>query len=352
MKNRPIKVIVAVLLLFLLFIGIAMVAIPALQVKKEEALLQEAIDQWDALRSEEHAAILEGSIVSDEIQPPALVFPELRAAMEAYNLAIYHNGQSDLVDAWSYQTDVFDLNAYGVESGIAGVISIPKINVELPLYLGASYTNLAKGFSQLSQTSMPIGGTGTNCVVACHRGWRGMAYMRDVELLAEGDSVFVQNLWETLEYRVKEAFIIKPHELENIYVQPDRDLFTIVTCHPYRVGSHRYLLVCERYQPEETVISEETVLSNSEETDLAQAESKISITTSDGSSFQPSQPTIFWQTYAPWLFLLAITGLFIIMLLIALLRASAQRKRWKPRYLRARQNADTDRTKGAEGENL
>lgn len=335
MKNRAIKVIVAILLLLLLLIGIAMVAIPALQVKQEEALLQETIDQWDALRSEEHAAILEDSTVSEESQSPVLVFPELRAAMEAYNLAIYHNGQSDLVDAWSYQTDVFDLNAYGVESGIAGVISIPKINVELPLYLGASYTNLAKGFSQLSQTSMPIGGTGTNCVVACHRGWRGMAYMRDIERLSVGDPVFVQNLWETLEYRVKEAIVIKPHEVENIYVQPNRDLLTIVTCHPYRVGSHRYLLICERYHPEGTRNFNETVLDPTEEGRAkVPGNNKINITTSDGDVFVSSQPKILLQTYFPWLCLSLAGGILVIIAVSRLLRRVWRQKRHNPRYLR------------------
>lgn len=187
------------------------------------------------------------SVPETELDP----LDQLLEAMRDFNREIYVEGQTSLVDAFSYQNEVFNLTEYGLESGLFGVISIPKINVELPLYLGASYEHLSYGFAQLSQTSFPIGGNNTNCVVACHRGWRGMAFMRDCELLSEGDSVFVENPWETLEYRLVEVRIIEPNETENILIQANRDLLTIVTCHPYRVGSHRYLLICERYIPEE-----------------------------------------------------------------------------------------------------
>ena len=41
---------------------------------------------------------------------------------------------------------------------IFGTISIPKINEELPIYLGANQENLSKGVGQIEGTSLPIGG--------------------------------------------------------------------------------------------------------------------------------------------------------------------------------------------------
>ena len=182
---------------------------------------------------------------NDSLEPKE-DFSELYKAMQEYNNIIRDNEQSGLVDAWSYQADIFDLKKYGVEDDTVGIISIPAIDVELPLYLGASYDNMSRGFAQLSQTSMPIGGTDTNCVVACHRGFQGAAYMRDADKLKAGDMVYLINFWDTLCYEVSEIKVIDPHEIEEILIQPGKDLLTIVTCTPYRVGTHRLLIICER----------------------------------------------------------------------------------------------------------
>ena len=337
MKNRPLKIVFAVFFSLLLLVGLAIVLIPELQVRNEAYQIQQFVDEWeDKVQNGEFSQTGDISVPDENISSePGPVLPELLHDMSEYNQQIFENGQSGLVDAWSYQTDVFDLTVYGIENDVAGIITIPKINIELPLYLGASYDNLTKGFAQLSQTSMPIGGEGTNCVVACHRGWRGMAYMRDVELLGEGDSVFVQNIWDILEYRVKEAIVIKPHEIENIYIQPGRDLLTIATCHPYGVGSHRYLLICERYQPEEAGNLNETLPKPKEE-DRAKApvNDNINITTSDGAAFVSSQPQIFLQTYFPWLCLSFVVGVLLIVVVSSLLSYVRRRKQYNFKYLR------------------
>lgn len=67
-----------------------------------------------------------------------------------YNAQIYANGQTGLCDAWAYQQLPFDLIACGVEDGALGVISIPKMDVELPIYLGATYDNMTAGAVHLA----------------------------------------------------------------------------------------------------------------------------------------------------------------------------------------------------------
>ena len=54
-------------------------------------------------------------------------------------------------------------------------------------------------------------------------------------------------LWERLWYRVVGTKIIEPHEIENILIQPGRDMVTLLTCHPYASGGkQRYLVYCQR----------------------------------------------------------------------------------------------------------
>ena len=179
--------------------------------------------------------------------PSPRPYADLYNAMLDYNRRIYDSGQAGLCDAWSYQVASFDLQAYGIEDEAIGVITIPKIDVELPIYLGASSENMAKGAVHLSQTSLPIGGPDTNCVIAAHRGWYGAPYFRYIDVLEEGDEVYVTNLWETLTYKVAEIRVINPDDVGQILIQPGRDLLTLLTCHPYASGGlYRYVVYCER----------------------------------------------------------------------------------------------------------
>ena len=124
------------------------------------------------------------------------------------------------------------------------------MELTMPVYLGASDAHLAAGAAVLGNTSAPIGGDNTNCVIAGHRGWKGADYFRHIDKLAVGDTVKLTNLWETLTYTVADIQIIQPHEVEKIKVQPNRDLLTLLTCHPYASGGRqRYVVYCERVLP-------------------------------------------------------------------------------------------------------
>ena len=182
------------------------------------------------------------------VEPPEPTDP-LRIAMEAYNLRIFEEGQAGFNSVDAYETPSFLLSDYGLEEEVFGVISIPSLNVGMPIYLGASAENLALGAAHLSQTSLPIGGENTNCVIAGHRGWRGGAYFRDIPRLKTGELVEITNLWETLTYQVNEVKTIYPQSSTALLIQPGRDLLTLMTCE-YAPGGvkNRCLVICERVE--------------------------------------------------------------------------------------------------------
>ena len=168
-------------------------------------------------------------------------------AMVSYDDAIWEEKQAGLCDPWAYQQPSFTLGEYGLEEEVFGVISIPALNLEMPLYLGATASHMAEGAAHLSQTSLPIGGRNTNCVIAGHRGWNGADYFRYITELKPGDEVMITNLWETLTYRVTDTRIIMPNEVEQILIQEGRDMITLLTCHPYASGGkQRFLIFCDR----------------------------------------------------------------------------------------------------------
>ena len=121
------------------------------------------------------------------------------------------------------------------------------MDVKLPLYIGASKENLSKGAAVLGQTSLPVGGTNTNSVIAGHRGYQGIPYFREIERLEVGDKVSITNPWETLTYRVESIAIIDPYDNDAVKIQDGKDMVTLVTCHPYRShGKYRYIVYCVR----------------------------------------------------------------------------------------------------------
>ena len=178
---------------------------------------------------------------------PEQQYPELLADLREYDRQLYAEKQCNLTDLEACETPAADLTAYGIEDEIIGVLEIPAMELTMPVYLGASDDNLAAGAAVLGNTSAPIGGTNTNCVIAGHRGWKGADYFRHIDKLAVGDTVKLTNLWETLTYTVADIQIIQPHEVEKIKIQPNRDLLTLLTCHPYASGGkQRYVVYCER----------------------------------------------------------------------------------------------------------
>ena len=184
-----------------------------------------------------------------EERKPEQQYPELLADLQAYNQRIYDEKQSGLVDLEACEAPAADLTAYGVEDEIIGVLEIPAMELTMPVYLGASDEHLAAGAAVLGNTSAPIGGDDTNCVIVGHRGWKGADYFRHIDRLQVGDTVTLTNLWKTLTYTVADIQIIQPHEVDKIKIQQGRDLLTLLTCHPYASGGRqRFVVYCERFQ--------------------------------------------------------------------------------------------------------
>ncbi|MBS5588755.1 MAG: class C sortase [[Clostridium] spiroforme] len=177
--------------------------------------------------------------------------------MEDYNYKLYNNGQNDISDAWTFDQKDFVIGDYDFKNDVFATITIPKMNLEMPIYLGASKENMARGITVLANTSLPIGGKNTNSVLAGHRGYRGIPFFRDIENLQIGDEVIINNYWQELKYIVSDIQIILPSESEEVLIQDGKDMISLITCHPYRQNYQRYVVYCTReddYKKNETSI--------------------------------------------------------------------------------------------------
>lgn len=245
---------IVILLMLMVFIeGLSFLLYPYLQgAITDQRIMQEAhkfLEMVETRPMKQEESILKEteSPVSDSEETEAVAYPELLTAMQSYNQQLWEEKQAGLCDPWAYEQPSFKLGDYGLVDEVFGVISIPRLELEMPIYLGATYKHMADGAAHLSQTSLPIGGENTNCVIAGHRGWGGASYFRYITELEAGDEVIITNLWGELRYTVVEIKIIDPNDVKEILIQQDRELLTLLTCHPYASGGkYRYVVYCER----------------------------------------------------------------------------------------------------------
>ena len=221
---------VRIIAIILFIVGLGFFAYPIVLREAFDIQANKAIDQFDQLKT-----------TNDD----NLLYTELRRAMFEYNEKLYLSGQSGLIDQLSYEKPDFLLSDYGIDSDILGYITIPAIDIKLPIYNGASTENMAKGAAYLAHTSLPVGGENTNCVIAAHTRYKSIYMFKRITELNVGDKIYITNFWETLVYQVVETKVIDPNDSQNIYIKANRSLITLSTCHPYPDNYQRYLVYAE-----------------------------------------------------------------------------------------------------------
>jgi sortase A len=127
-------------------------------------------------------------------------------------------------------------------TGIMGFVSIPNINVELPIYHGTSEGVLQIAAGHIQGSSFPVGGASTHAVISGHRGLPSARLFTDLDQMVEGDTFTINILNEVLTYEVEKILIILPTESDKLAIIPNEDEVTLVTCTPYGVNSHRLLI--------------------------------------------------------------------------------------------------------------
>ena len=244
MRNKAIIVFASLLFLA----GLAVVLLPAFKTAGFQASERETVRQFMQYRESFEADL----IPNDEEPAPSekeKSFPELWDACVEYNESLNRTHQAGFT-AQAMEQPPLSLEEYGWEPEVFGTLTIPSADIEAPLYLGANAYNLNRGAAILGQTSMPIGGADTNCVIAGHRTWNGVMHpfvgLQQVEI---GDPVYITNPWETLTYQVTAVRIIYPDDTEDIRIQPGQDLVSVFTCtYP---STQRVLVTCNRVIKEE-----------------------------------------------------------------------------------------------------
>lgn len=139
------------------------------------------------------------------------------------------------------------------EKDIMGAVEIPAINVNLPIRHGTSEEVLANGAGHLQESSLPVGGENTRCILTSHRGLPGSKLFTRLDELEEGDLFFINVCGETLAYRIYEIEVIRPEDMEKLCVIPEKDIVSLITCTPYGINTHRLVVNGERVSYEKGI---------------------------------------------------------------------------------------------------
>lgn len=140
--------------------------------------------------------------------------------------------------------------------GIMGHISIPKINVYLPIRHGTSEDVLKNSVGHLARSNLPIGGSGNHSVLTGHTGLPSAMLFTSLDELVLGDIFYLNILDEVLAYEIDNIDIVLPENVDSLKPSEGQDYVTLITCTPYGVNSHRLLVRGIRTEMPETESSE------------------------------------------------------------------------------------------------
>ena len=173
-------------------------------------------------------------------QMSAAEYAKFISEAEEYNAKLAENGNE-----WHMtqgQKKVYESRLTFDSTGVMGYIDIPKISTKLPIYHGTSDAVLQTSIGHLAESSLPVGGKGSHCVLSGHRGLPSAKLFSDLDKMVQGDTFTLSVLNETYTYQVDQIRVVEPTDLRELTIRPGMDLCTLVTCTPYGVNSHRLLV--------------------------------------------------------------------------------------------------------------
>ena len=125
------------------------------------------------------------------------------------------------------------------KKGTIGIISIPKIELNVALSEGVDASILKYAVGHFKGTPMP-GNKGNFCV-AGHRSYTYNQYFNRLDELEIGDKIIVTTMDGEFHYEVYEIKVVKPEEI-SVLDNTERAEITLVTCTPIRVATHRLIV--------------------------------------------------------------------------------------------------------------
>ena len=193
-------------------------------------------DYWNSL----HQTRTITSYAVNVAQLDRTEYEEMWAAAQRYNRTLPKRENAFALTEEQKREYESLLNASG--NGVMGIVEIPKNGCARPIYHGTDEAVLQAAVGHLEWTSLPVGGSGTHCVLSGHRGLPNATLFTDLDQLEPGDTFTLHVLSRALTYTVREILVVEPEDTQALNIVPGEDLCTLMTCTPYGINTHRLLV--------------------------------------------------------------------------------------------------------------
>lgn len=229
------RVIVPALIILL---GVAVLLYPVVATQWNNHLQQQAAEQYaEEMRN----------------RPPEQRDPEIDKARD-YNSKLQGG---PILDPWlaRISEDNAEYQHYLDQLGNAPAMSqltIPSIDLRLPIYHGTAEKTLQMGLGHMYGTSLPLGGAGTHTVVTGHTGITNATLFDNLDKVKRGDGLYLNTFGEKLKYEVDEIEVVLPDVTDSLGLYPGEDKLTLITCTPYGINTHRLLVHAHRVPIDDT----------------------------------------------------------------------------------------------------
>lgn len=164
---------------------------------------------------------------------------------DAYNETCVKD--NPIINSETYSTTDTDYeNTFDVaDNGLMGYVEIPSVDTKVPIFHYSNDEELNKGIGHIYGSSLPTGKIGTNTVLTGHRAVASSVLFTRLDEVVMGDSIYLHILDKTLEYKVCDIKTVLPTDVEDIVIDSEKSLVTLVTCTPYAVNTHRLVITAE-----------------------------------------------------------------------------------------------------------
>jgi len=175
--------------------------------------------------------------VTVQMQQRAAAQEALQAFYAQQPIASFVDSVEAVIDAadksdWSpARIEVYETSAPGAAMAALGVLRIPSLSLEAPVFEGALDHELDRGPGWIRGTA-PIGSPG-NLAIAGHRD----GFFRALKDIGEGDVIEVLGHDSHTRYTVTDTWIVAPDAV-HVLAPTGENSLTLVTCHPFYFVGH------------------------------------------------------------------------------------------------------------------
>ena len=198
---------------------------------------------WEQHKEQERQAALlsriEKAARQKELPPGSTIVPETAGRVAGSDLLEEKAAFEQETEAGWPEKEAVKLPKEGSEIGI---LTIPRIEAELPVTAGVSEKQLKISEGWVMQTEM-VGSVG-NAVIAGHRSYTSGLHFNRLDELEAGDEIlFTAADGEAMRFIVEETLTVDPDDPAVFSLpQEGRAQLTLYTCTPIRKATHRLIV--------------------------------------------------------------------------------------------------------------